>query len=429
MTLSLTPELHGAEQAREHVAQVGAEMNRRLGDLTRALRDVLSTRIEELAGDSRLVDLLGASIEGNIDNILHAMQHDIAADRMEPPSAAVEYARRLAQRGVPVNALVRAYRLGQQSLLAACFAESALREVPPAVRVEAHEQMVTLTFEYIDSISQQVVTVYEEERERWLADRNTVRTAVLQDLVEGRVSDVSQAETALGYRLRGTSHLGLILWASEDSAGQGDPLKAFDATVGALARRFCGGRSGVLLPRDSTSAWAWLPVTAAPDPAQLREVLAALPETLRMAVGTVREGPEGFRASHREALQAQRVAVVAGADGAAVTHYAAPGLALAALVCADLDAARAWVRQALGPLAADDENHARLRETVRVLLEHGGSYMAAAEALCMHRNTVRYRINRAEAELGHSISADRQATDVALTLCRWLGQAVLTSDA
>ncbi|MFN2537391.1 MAG: PucR family transcriptional regulator [Mycobacteriales bacterium] len=415
------------EQAQAHVAEVARALNERLGEITRLMRDLLSTRIDELRGDARLVDLLGASIEGNIDNILHSLQYGITVDRMEPPSAAIEYARRLAQRGVPLNALVRAYRLGQQNLLEACFAESAAREVPPEVRVLAHEHFVSHTFNYIDSISQQVVTVYEKEREQWLADRNTLRTAALQELVEGKVRDVAAAEAALGYRLNGATHLGLILW-SDEGGDVVDHLKTFDTVVGALSRSFGAGRAGLLLARDATSAWAWIALAepAVPSIADLRACLEVLPAAPLLAVGGAHSGAHGFRQSHLEAEQAQRVASAAGTARSSITLYDAPGLSLAALVCANVDEARAWVRATLGPLAADDEQHARLRETLRVLLEHGGSYTSAADELCMHRNTVRYRITRAEAELGRPITANRQATDVALTLCRWLGPAVLT---
>jgi hypothetical protein len=415
------------ELARKHVADVASSLNDRLGDLTRAMRDLLSTRIDELGGDPRLVDLLGASIEGNIDNIFHSLQHGITVDRMEPPTAAIEYSRRLAQRGVPVNALVRAYRLGQQNLLEALYAESAIRDVTSEVRVRAYEHIVSLTFDYIDSISQQVVTVYEAERERWLADRNTVRASLAQDLVEGRVNDAGTTEAALGYRLRGTAHLGLILW-TDDAAGAGDPLKIFDAVITTLSRTFGDGRPGLLLARDSTSAWAWiaLPTAHTPSSEELRTALKTVADAPLVATGTVHGGVDGFRRTHLEAVQAQRVAIVADAARSLLTSYGAPGVSLAALVCQNLDEARAWVHATLGPLAEDDEQHERLRDTVRVLLEHGGSYTAAADALCMHRNTVRYRIGRAEAELGRPITAARQSTDVALTLCHWLGRAVLT---
>ena len=112
----------GADGA-ELVEVVAAALQSRLAELTGALRDRLATRIEELDGDAVIIDLLYASIEGNIENILNALRHDIPLDKIEPPSAAYEYARRLAQRGVPVSALVRAYRLGQQNLLELVFAE------------------------------------------------------------------------------------------------------------------------------------------------------------------------------------------------------------------------------------------------------------------------------------------------------------------
>jgi DNA-binding PucR family transcriptional regulator len=417
------------EQTQTHVAEVARALNERLGEVTRLMRDLLSTRIDELGGDARLVDLLGASIEGNVDNILHSLQHGITVDRMETPSAAIEYARRLAQRGVPVNALVRAYRLGQQNLLQACFAESAARDVDPEVRVLANQYFVDHLFNYVDAVSQQVVTVYEREREQWLADRNTMRATVLQELVDGKVRDLAAAEAALGYRLNGATHLGLILW-SDEGADEVDHLKTFDTVVATLARSFGAGRSGLLLARDATSAWGWIALArpVVPTVDEVRDCLHVLPTVPLLALGGARKGVPGFRQTHVEAEQAQRVATVAGARRSPITRYDAPGLGLAALVCSNIDEARAWVRETLGPLAADDEQHERLRETLRVLLEHGGSYTSAAEELCMHRNTVRYRITRAEAELGRPITRNRQATDVALTLCRWLGPSVLTRD-
>ena len=426
MTLA-EPSLSETEQAGAHVADVASSLNARLAEITRLMRDLLSTRIDELGGDARLVDLLGASIEGNIDNILHSLQYGISVERMEPPSAAIEYARRLAQRGVPLNALVRAYRLGQQNLLEGLFAESETRKVSPAVKVLAHEQMVTHTFNYIDSISQQVVRVYEQERERWLADRNTVRASLLQDLIDGKVQDVGAVETALGYRLNGVAHLGVILW-NEEVGDDLQHLNIFDSVVATLSKRFGNGRMGLLLARDSTSAWGWIPLAyhEVPTEADLHAALQALPALPRLAVGGAHVGAHGFRRTHLEAEQAQRVAVIGGSTRSPITLYNAAGVSLAALVCNNLDETRQFVLATLGPLACDDEQHERLRETVRVLLAHGGSYTAAADAMCMHRNTVRYRITRAEAELGRPVTTDRQATDVALTLCHWLGRAVLT---
>ena len=83
------------------VASVGAALNADLAGLTRQIHRRLSTEIEELKGDERILQLLGSSIEGNVDTILHMFQHGIGIERVEPPSAAFEYSRRLAERASP----------------------------------------------------------------------------------------------------------------------------------------------------------------------------------------------------------------------------------------------------------------------------------------------------------------------------------------
>jgi DNA-binding PucR family transcriptional regulator len=43
----------------------------------------------------------------------------------------------------------------------------------------------------------------------------------------------------------------------------------------------------------------------------------------------------------------------------------------------------------------------------------------------MHKNSVQYRVRKAEDLLGREITANRLDMEVALALCRWLGSAVL----
>ena len=76
-------------------------MHDRLAAVSSFIRDSLEEEIPELRGDARLIDLLGASVEGNVDTLLHALRYDIAVERVEAPTAALEYARRLAQQGYP----------------------------------------------------------------------------------------------------------------------------------------------------------------------------------------------------------------------------------------------------------------------------------------------------------------------------------------
>jgi DNA-binding PucR family transcriptional regulator len=83
------------------------------------------------------------------------------------------------------------------------------------------------------------------------------------------------------------------------------------------------------------------------------------------------------------------------------------------------------VRQTLGNLANDDEQHDRLRETLLLFFRHESSYTATAEVIVMHKNSVKYRVSIAEKILGRRLGDDRQAIELALTACHWLGRAVL----
>ncbi len=96
-----------------------------------------------------------------------------------------------------------------------------------------------------------------------------------------------------------------------------------------------------------------------------------------------------------------------------------------ALLLADLEATRGWVWQVLGNLADDDEQATRLRETLRVFLATGGRYAATAERLTLHKNTVQYRIRKAEEAVGHPIEGHRSDVEMALRICHELGAPVL----
>ena len=95
-------------------------------------------------------------------------------------------------------------------------------------------------------------------------------------------------------------------------------------------------------------------------------------------------------------------------------------------MCADLDATSAWVRSTLGDLALDDEPHARLRETLWEFLATGCSYTAAAQQLILHKNTVQYRVRKAEEARGRPVQDRRLDLELALLVARALGGTVLT---
>jgi DNA-binding PucR family transcriptional regulator len=83
------------------------------------------------------------------------------------------------------------------------------------------------------------------------------------------------------------------------------------------------------------------------------------------------------------------------------------------------------VLSTLAGLAADDEHHARLRDTLLVFLQAGGSYKTTAEQLMLHKNTVQYRIRKAQESLGRPVGENRHGVELALQASQWLGSSVL----
>jgi DNA-binding PucR family transcriptional regulator len=69
----------------------------------------------------------------------------------------------------------------------------------------------------------------------------------------------------------------------------------------------------------------------------------------------------------------------------------------------------------LRALAGRDTNAARLRETLHAYLKSHRSPEAAAKLLGVHKNTVRYRIQRIEELLGHPIEERSLPLALALT--------------
>src|SRR5439155_20881650 len=110
---------------------------------------------------------------------------------------------------------------------------------------------------------------------------------------------------------------------------------------------------------------------------------------------------------------------------AAPTVTAFAEVAPLALMSGSLELLRAWVAETLGPLADDDDHNARLRDTVRIFLQENGSYKATAERLVLHKNTVQYRVRKAEESLQHPVVQDRLRIELALLAAHWLGVAVL----
>jgi DNA-binding PucR family transcriptional regulator len=416
---------HSDVEVRRGVAELAARLGDRLPDVVSAISASLRDDIADLRDEAQL-PLLDASIEGNVTTALYALRHDTPVECVQAPTAALEHARRIAQLGLPVNVLVRIYRLGQRRFTHLAFGELQRIDVPPDARVTIVERITETLFAYVDWMSQQVVEVYEEERERWLETRNSVRALRVRELLAGRQSvDIDSAIAAIRYPLR-WHHVALVVWYPA-ATGEADELARMQRFVRELGVAVQAGAAPLFIATDRSTGWAWLSFQVAPDGivAAVREFSLQHRDSPSVAIGSPAAGVKGFRRSHDQAVAVRSVVLARKAAKPTVVADSDPGLAAAALVCGNIENARAWVAEVLGDLAADTDNDARLRETFRVFLNGGASYTLAADELTLHFNTVKYRVGRALARRGRPITDDRFDVELALHLCHWYGDALL----
>src|SRR5262249_1428027 len=158
----------------------------------------------------------------------------------------------------------------------------------------------------------------------------------------------------------------------------------------------------LFVPRDETLAWIWLPVSGEVivSAQALSNAFDNGDSSVRIVAGEPGYGLDGFRLTHQQAVRTQDLALAAK-PGRRLTTFADVGAG--GLIWGDMNGGRSWVWGMLGDLALDDEPRARLRETLRVFLSTG-SYTMTAERLMLHKNSVQYRIRKAEDALGRPIS-------------------------
>jgi DNA-binding PucR family transcriptional regulator len=380
--------------------------------LGEAMADVLAESIPELG---RLTDEdfrtgLVLSCTSNLTRIWEQLPRGVSADQIEPPQDATAWARELVHRGVPLAALLRAYRLGQW------FSETRLKdaaaelEIEPAVRLRLLARLSDYMFGYIDTISTMLVEDYEQERARWIRGAAAARAELVRAIIERDPVDPRAATERLRYDVTGRQ-LAMIVWA--DPREPADRAGSLETEANALAAAL-GGSAVLTVPIGERIAWTWTAGEGVIDDPKGIRVGAGI----RAAIGTAAEGLSGMADSHEEARAARRVAELLAIRSGSVVGYR--GVGLGALLTADPVEAVRFAESELGDLAEPTDSAARLRATLRTYLEENMSPARAARRLSIHQNTVVYRVKRAEEILGHGVDERRLQLEVALRLSEGL---------
>ncbi len=410
------------------VTWVAQQMGGRRDAFIDALVLVTRAQIRSLDHDARMVDLLTASITENVVAAIHFLEHGGEEEDVEAPSAALVYARALAQRDVPLSALIRAYRIGHNRFVDEAMSDLATHP-SQAESLSAAAEFVHRSALWIDRICDQVGQAYERERDRWVSSRSGLRQHWVTQVLDGGPVDIGRAEDALAYHFD-RWHVGAVLWVDGHVAARDLGALVEDACA-VIGDRLKALGPALMVPTDEREARVWWPVVdqgVTCGDAVTADLLGhGVP--VRLALGTPGRGVDGFRRTLREAEHAHLVAQAgAAADPARrVVPYAA--VAPVALMAAQPAELRRFVGAVLGELATDDERNGWLRDTLREFLARNRSYAATAEALFLHRNTIQYRVAQALDKCGATLDDPDFVVQVqiALLACRWLGRSVLAA--
>ncbi|HEX4108183.1 MAG TPA: helix-turn-helix domain-containing protein [Solirubrobacteraceae bacterium] len=376
--------------------------------LVERVLDRLRAATPELFADPAIAREMTAATRANVSRV-HGLL--CTPDSLAPevlPADALDLARASARQLVPLIALLEACRLAQVIIsdwwrhrLEATLIDRA--ELIAASEL-AHERINA----FIDVAAAEVRAIYDEEREAWEGGGPGRRARLVSRLLAGEALDVDGAAGLLGYPLR-ARHVGLVVWA--DGAGASTP--ALEQVAAGVVRRL-SAREALTVNCSERAVWVWAVADGV-----VGEPSAEVSDGVAVAVGPAATGIEGFRQTHRDALEAQRVAVLQGGARAPVTRY--EDVEVAAIMSRSAPDVHRFVRRALGALADDDASSARLRETLSAYLASGESQSATARRLGAHRNTIGHRLRAIEDALGPSLGPRRVALELALDLVERLG--------
>lgn len=311
------------------------------------------------------------------------------------------------RRGIGLDAVLRGVRLGHAEMIRG-FIEGCERLVPSEARLSEVKRVSEELFEYIDAFSALMAEHYVAEQVRWstsaVAARRDLVIAVLKDLP----SDAADVSRRLAYPLRG-SHLAFVLW-TESAGAEVDPAELQRATLDLV--RHLPVVAHLVLPVSSGTVWAWV-TGHTPIDGQLSEAAQALAPHLHLAAGRAGAGVEGFRRSHQQAEAAARLDASVAHSRRIVLYE---DVELLSLLLADRDRAIEFASRVLGPLWRSDAHTEDLRTTLRVFLEERGSAQSTSRRLHLARNTVSYRVQRAEEMMGSPVEGHLSDVQTALLI-------------
>jgi len=369
------------------------------------LTAAIHRELPELAADEDLARETLESTVSVIELFVDRIRRGEPVTSVEPPEAAIVFARDLVQRGQPLDRLLRSYHIGQAAFFERWSTDVRAVLDDPADVAQAIQEVAGLTFAFVRALDSGLVRRWTEERERWVRSSAAVQADAVRSLLAGGGADESAVSELLGYELA-HRHTAFVVWRpdGQPDARPGGLDRAASSIADALR-----GRQRLILPLQGNLYAGWVDGGEDSGLAAVR-----LPDGASAAIGSSGDGLAGFRRSHREAMDARRVARLSARAPGSIVSYAS--VAVTALASVDIERARDFVDASLGALAGEDDTSRRLAGTLRAYLEEGMSPRRTARRLGVHENTVTNRVGVVEQRIGGPVGPRATELLVALRL-------------
>ena len=277
----------------------------------------------------------------------------------------------------------------------------------PALLAEMFSVCFESICDFVDGNFRIVADIVDREEQSLARDSHVEKWNLVSRILDGSAHDLERLGLRLGYAFN-TSHLGAILWTEHSDVQPG----ALEQIVQSIARVVSNVPSLVVFQSPAT-AWVWFGTETPPATEQIARVLRKHP-SVHMATGALHQGAEGFRETHFQALEVQKLLGRLRSDRQLVRFEQ---VRLIGLMAQDRKAAERFMASVLGDL---QQAPATIRHALRVYLACGCNAAEAAKKLNTHRNTLLRRIERATSLLPSPLETGRIDIALALELDAWL---------
>jgi hypothetical protein len=343
---------------------------------------------------------LHRSCHDNVERVLEILRDAVGQgslpDEDDPAyGAARETGRRRAEQGLPLDDVLRSYRIGGRLIWDDLVHEGDTALDPLEVR-----EIGTRLWEVVDATSAQVATAYHHQELTLVRADEQQRAELWEGVLGGRAREPGFArEAALLLDLPADSEL-VVVVATELRLRLAEQALAPHAT--AWVRRTADVVGLVALREESP-----------------REALASLEGLaaevdVALGVSSVVRGLSGVEQGYVQASLALRAQ--SGAVGLARFDDRLPE----ALLLGSPEVASRLVERWLGPVLALSPGESRaLTDTLTAWVASGGSATRTATVVHCHRNTVANRLHRFTELTGHPLTDDAVPVDLDLALRAW----------